>query len=82
VLTKNSLTQAKIAREIGFVRRDVRLGHRLKRQGGRDVAYLDAFLAGRFVNETLLPLLPIERRLVVLPEQHGAEIVSAVGLAG
>jgi hypothetical protein len=36
----------------------------------------------RFVNETLLPLLPIEGGLVGPPQRRGAEIVNAVGLAG
>jgi hypothetical protein len=36
----------------------------------------------RFVQETLLPLLPIEGGLVGPPEQRGAEIVNSVGLTG
>jgi hypothetical protein len=36
----------------------------------------------QFVQETLLPLLPIEGGLVGPPEEHGAEIVNSVGLAG
>jgi hypothetical protein len=36
----------------------------------------------RFVQETLLPLLPIEGGLVGPPEERGAEIVNSVGLAG
>lgn len=36
----------------------------------------------RFIQETLLPLLPIEGGLVGPPEQRGAEIVYSDGLAG
>jgi hypothetical protein len=35
-----------------------------------------------FVNDTLLPLLPIEGGLVGPPEERGAEVVNSVGLAG
>lgn len=45
-------------------------------------AYDSKETSERFVQETLLPLLPIEGGLVGTPQERGAEIVNAVGLAG
>jgi hypothetical protein len=36
----------------------------------------------RFVQETLMPLMPIEGGLVGPPEERGAEIINSVGLPG
>jgi hypothetical protein len=36
----------------------------------------------RFVQETLMPLMPLAGGLVGPPEQRGAEIVNSSGLAG
>jgi hypothetical protein len=44
-------------------------------------AYESKETCDRFVQETLLPLLPIDGGLVGPPEERGAEIVNAEGLA-
>ena len=36
----------------------------------------------RFIQETLMPLMPIEGGLIGPPEERGAEIINSVGLAG
>jgi hypothetical protein len=36
----------------------------------------------RFVQETLMPLMPIEGGLVGPPQERGAEIINSVGLPG
>jgi hypothetical protein len=38
--------------------------------------------ADRFVQETLMPLMPIEGGLAGPPEQRGAEIIRSFGLTG